>query len=313
MLSERYELSGATDRAIDDAVAFADPMVPRGLLYQLSGDEALATVKVATRRTGIFDQAYVPGPADVDFLRCKAASFIKAARGAGQEEFTIGPCERLQTSLGLSAGAEVDDNELDLWIQETGLDPWSRGIERPTQPDPLRLGALSVMVIGAGMAGLNVAVHLARAGVSFTLLEKNSGVGGTWYENRYPGARVDTPSRTYGHTFGVRFPKPGPFCAAAENEKYLNWVADQFDVRRNIVFDAGVRDLTWDERSAQWVITATSASGEQVYRANAVISAVGFLSRPNIALFWDQDSFPGRSSTPRDGRLTSSRKASGSL
>jgi len=83
-------------------------------------------------------------------------------------------------------GAEVDDNELDLWIQEMGLDPWSRGIEWTTPPDQQSLGTFSVVVIGAGMAGLNVAVHLARAGVRLTALEKNSRVGETWHENRYP-------------------------------------------------------------------------------------------------------------------------------
>ena len=60
-----------------------------------------------------------------------------------------------------------------------------------------------MVVIGAGMGGLNAAVQLKHAGIPFTVLEKNSSVGGTWYENRYPGARVDTPSRIYTHVFGA--------------------------------------------------------------------------------------------------------------
>ena len=63
-------------------------------------------------------------------------------------------------------------------------------------------------VIGAGLGGLNAALMLKRAGIPYTVIEKNSGVGGTWYENRYPGARVDTPSRCYTHIFGADFPYP---------------------------------------------------------------------------------------------------------
>ena len=90
-------------------------------------------------------------------------------------------------------------------------------------------------VIGAGMGGLNAALQLKRAGIPFTVIEKNAGVGGTWYENRYPGARVDTPSRAYTHIFGVDFRYPNPFCAWTENQKYFDWVADKFDLREDIV------------------------------------------------------------------------------
>ena len=82
------------------------------------------------------------------------------------------------------------------------------------------------------------------------MIEKNSGVGGTWYENRYPGARVDTPSRGYTHIFGAHFPYPSPFCDWPENQRYFDWVADTFDLRDDIVFETEVRALTWDEAAA---------------------------------------------------------------
>ena len=79
------------------------------------------------------------------------------------------------------------------------------------------------------------------------MIEKNADVGGTWYENRYPGARVDTPSRTYTHLFGVDFRYPNPFCPRPRTSKYFDWVADNFDLRDDIRFDTEVRSLTWDE------------------------------------------------------------------
>ena len=78
-----------------------------------------------------------------------------------------------------------------------------------------------------------------QAGLPFTVIDKNPEVGGTWFENRYPGARVDTPSRGYTHIFGVDFAYPGPFCPQEENESYFNWVADHFGLREHIVQNRG--------------------------------------------------------------------------
>ena len=121
-------------------------------------------------------------------------------------------------------------------------------------PDPARLKDFTVTVIGAGMGGLNAALQLRQAGFPFTVIEKNAGVGGTWWENRYPGARVDTPSRSYTHLFGVDFPYPNPFCEWRENVKYFDWVADEFDLRRHIQFETEVKALTWDEAAGEWQI-----------------------------------------------------------
>src|SRR5262249_23049675 len=148
-------------------------------------------------------------------------------------------------------------------------------------------------VIGAGMGGLNAAVHLRNAGIPFTVLEKNPNVGGTWYENRYPGARVDTPSRIYTHVFGADFRYPSPYCERAENEGYVNWIADRFELRRHIVFDTEVRSVAWDEVTSRWTITADGPGGARTWSANAVITAVGFLSRPNVPEIDGVDRFLG--------------------
>jgi 4-hydroxyacetophenone monooxygenase len=123
---------------------------------------------------------------------------------------------------------------------------------------------------------------LKRAGVPYRILEKNKGVGGTWHENRYPGARVDTPSRGYTNIFGVDFPYPNPFCDWVENQKYFDWVADSFDLRRGIEFETEVRSLRWSEADAAWEIEAVGPDGPRTLRSKAVITAVGFLNRPNV-------------------------------
>lgn len=290
------ELLQASDATIDDAVRHADPMALRGLLYQLTGDEELRGTELRTVVIGGFRELrMVASPDEAATIRERAAAFLKSYRDSGAGEWQAGPAGRLPASLALAAGEDIPAEELDNWLEELAIDPWARGLTW-SSPDKAREAAagFEVVVIGAGMGGLNAAVQLKRAGIPFTVLEKNAGVGGTWWENRYPGARVDTPSRTYGHLYGVSFEKPYPFCPQPENEKYLNWVADTFAVRGDIQFHTEVRSAEWDDAAAQWAITADHPDGRRTVRASAVITSVGFLSRPNIPHFDGIEDFRGQ-------------------
>jgi 4-hydroxyacetophenone monooxygenase len=289
------ELLAADDATIDDAVKIADPMALRGLLFQLTGDEEIASTQVTTTFVGFGEACVVGDEADAALLRDKAAAFLKAWRDGPDDQVSIGPPERLPRSMCLTAGDDVPQQEFDLWFEEMGVDPFARGLIWREQPPADRLETFRVVVIGAGMAGLNAAVLLRRAGIQFTVIEKNAGVGGTWFENRYPGARVDTPSRGYLHVFGADFPYSSPFCPWHENLEYFNWVADEFDIRRNIVFGTEVTSCRWDEDSATWIVKGIGPDGDhEAWRADAIISAVGFLSRPNVPHIEGSEQFQGR-------------------
>jgi 4-hydroxyacetophenone monooxygenase len=292
MVEKNQELLTASDETIDEAVRHADPMVLRGILYQLTGDESIRDTPtfemlMASKIVTVTDEDTLA------LLRAKAATFLKALRDAGPGEVSIGPESRLQTTLSLTAGENFPAAELEMWVEALALDPWARGLKWPEPPPPERVQAFNVAVIGAGMGGLNAAVHLRRAGIPFFMLEMGGGVGGTWYWNRYPGARVDSPSRTYTHMFAVDYLQPSEHCPQEENEKYFNWVADTFDLRPHIEFDTEVKSLVWDEETSEWVITAEQADGTRTFRANAVISAVGIFSRLNIPTFPGQEDFKG--------------------
>jgi 4-hydroxyacetophenone monooxygenase len=277
------ELLAATDEEIDDAIRYADPLVLRGVLYQLTDDDGLVDIDLKTLVVGGYrEMCQVANREDVARLRAKGAAFLKSYRDAGANPLSIGPTQRLQRSMSLTVGVEVASTELEMWLEALALDPWARGYRWSGDAIPARAGEFSVAVIGAGMGGLNAAVHLKRAGIPFTVLEKNSSVGGTWYENRYPGARVDSPSRIYTHVYGANFSYPYPFCPQAENEKYFNWVADTFEVRGDIQFHTEVTSIVWDDVAKLWEISAEQPGGLHTWRVNAVISAVGFLSRPNV-------------------------------
>ena len=278
----RSELLEASTEQIELAVEQAEPMVLRGLLYQLTGDEEVAGTHIEIDPTGFQTAMKVARDEDVALLRRKAIEFLHRYRASGAGRLEIGPRERLPASLSLTLGEEIDNDEFEFCLEELGLDPWVRSLEWQQLPPQDRLQGFSVTIIGAGLGGLNVALMLKRAGIAYTVIEKNAGVGGTWYETRYPGARVDTPSRGYTHIFGTHFPYSSPFCDWAENQRYFNWVADTFELNDDIVFNTEVRALTWDEGSSTWEIEIEGPEGRTRLRSNAVVTAVGFLNRPKF-------------------------------
>jgi 4-hydroxyacetophenone monooxygenase len=303
-----------SDAEIDAAVAAADPIVLRGLLYYLTGDEAVAATTAGKTGSGEALSGFVvQDPAEVSLLRERAAQFLRRCRERGGSAIAPGADERVLRSMKLTAGEEIPPEEVELWTEELALDPWSFAFDWPKLPDADRLEGFSVIVIGAGMGGLNAAVNLQKAGIPYTLIERNSGVGGTWWENRYPGARVDTPSRSYTHAFGLDFDWPGPFSPQRENLRYFDWIADTFGLRRNTLFDTTVTSVIWDEAAAMWEVTTCGETGTRVLRANAVISSIGLFRVLNLPEFEGADCFKGQSCHsarwPRDLVLEGKRVA----
>jgi 4-hydroxyacetophenone monooxygenase len=291
-MSSRPELLRATDAEIEDAVKYAEPMVLRGVLYLLTGDESLADIPTAPVEVGNSDAAFVTDPAEVERLQAKTADFLKAYRDRGAPD--VHPDRsRLHKALMLAAGEEISDDDYEIWREQCAIDPFARTFTWAKPPSPEQLQGFTVAVIGAGLAGLASAVSLKRAGIPFTLIEKNPDVGGTWLENRYPGARVDSASRVYSHIFGADYPFPYSYCPRDENLRYINWVADRFGLREHAVFNTEVSSIVWDEAASEWALTSTTPDGQRTFRANAVISAVGFLSRPNLPNIEGMESFEG--------------------
>lgn len=149
-----------------------------------------------------------------------------------------------------------------------------------------------VLIIGAGMSGLLAARRLQQAGVDFVVVEKNDDVGGTWYENQYPGCRVDNPNHNYSYSFAQRHDWPYHFSTQPVLHRYLCDIAETFDLRRHIRLSTEVVSATWDEPTATWEVVVQGPDGTQeTLTANAVISAVGQLNRPayptSIAGFGD--------------------------
>src|SRR5881628_1605892 len=122
---------------------------------------------------------------------------------------------------------------------------------------------VDVLVVGAGITGIYQLYRAREAGLSVQLLEAGDGPGGTWYWNRYPGARFDSESYSYGYLFSRElwdeWEWQEHFAGQPEIERYLNHVVDRFDLRRDMRFGAVVTSAAWDETSATWLVTAGDA------------------------------------------------------
>jgi 4-hydroxyacetophenone monooxygenase len=286
------ELLSASDAEIDDAVQYASPMVLRGLLYQLTGDADVLSMPPGTAAkygTG----REMANEADADLLKAKGAAFLKQYRDSGADKIDIGPANRLRQSLSLTAGHEIPDADLHIWKEEAAFDRWARGVHWHGGTPPKAALKFKVAVIGTGISGLNVAVQLKQAGIPFVVFEKNPEVGGSWYENRYPGARVDTSSRGYTHLFSYDYPYEYSYSPRDHNLRYFKWVADTFGIRGNIVFNTEVTAMHWDDAAAKWTLKVDGPTGPDTQEFNAVISCVGFLSRPQMPVIEGMDIFGG--------------------
>jgi cation diffusion facilitator CzcD-associated flavoprotein CzcO len=165
------------------------------------------------------------------------------------------------------------------------------------QPAP-RAGAadFDVIVIGAGFSGLYQLYLLRdRLGLKVRVLEQGGGVGGTWYWNRYPGARCDSESHSYCFTFSEALYKEWEWSerypGQAEIMRYMNWVADRLDLKRDIAFDTRVTACRYDAAANLWAVE--TATGERL-TATWLITAVGCLSTANVPKIPGLESFEGR-------------------
>ena len=150
------------------------------------------------------------------------------------------------------------------------------------------------IIIGAGISGLYQLYRLREMGQKLRVFEAGTGVGGTWYWNRYPGCRFDSESYTYGFSFSQELLDEWHwkerFSPQPENLRYLNYVADKFDLRRDIQFRSRVKAATWNEHGRTWDIALEDGA---CYSARYLVTAVGPLSAPTLPRLPGVEDFQG--------------------
>lgn len=235
----------------------------------------------------------VPGTAIPDALaeglREKLLHVLTTPGAARQDA----PSEALmQKMMSTGVGEDVADEFLPLLYDQIGF---KKPTPRKDMPGRLAPPAdFKVLIIGAGLTGLAASIKLSEAGYNHLILEKNSEVGGTWYENIYPGVGVDTPSHFYSYSFEINPDWSNYYPRGADMQKYFLHVADKYALRRNIRFNTRVVRLAYDDATAMWDVTVCNQDGsEEVLRASAVINAQGPLNRWKLPDLPGIDAFSG--------------------
>src|ERR1700721_1197256 len=172
----------------------------------------------------------------------------------------------------------------------TGSQAATRNVEADRAAD------FDAVIIGAGVSGLYQLYRLRELGLKVRVFETGTGVGGTWYWNRYPGARFDSESWTYGYSFSPELLEEWTweehFAGQPETERYLNYVADKFDLRRDIQFNSRVAAAHYRENTRSWDITLEDG---RRYTARFLVTAVGVLSAATLPNIPGGKSFQGSS------------------
>ncbi|TMJ47106.1 MAG: NAD(P)/FAD-dependent oxidoreductase, partial [Alphaproteobacteria bacterium] len=152
------------------------------------------------------------------------------------------------------------------------------------------------VIIGAGVSGLYQLYKLRELGMRVRVFETGSGVGGTWYWNRYPGARFDSESWTYGYSFSQELLEEWDweehFAGQPETERYLNHVADKFDLRRDIQFKSRVTAAHYREETRSWDVVLEDG---RRYTTRFLVTAIGVLSAATMPRIAGVESFRGQS------------------
>ena len=234
-------------------------------------------------------------PEDQAAIRALALEALVAYRDGDGSLPPLPTPEQLHDMMNWCAGESLPPEYVPLAVEEATLgDPDPRRFEWGKRPDAAALQGFHVVVIGAGFGGVCAAVRLEQAGIPYTIVEKNDSIGGTWYENSYPDLRVDVPNHFYSYSF-----EPNPdwsdyFSRRDELEAYIGACARKHGIEKNVRFGTEVLAAEYEEPSALWRVRVRGEDGaEEVLSANAVISAVGMLNRPQFPSIDGLDSFKG--------------------
>jgi len=148
----------------------------------------------------------------------------------------------------------------------------------------------SILIVGTGFAGLGMAIKLLEMGINdFTIIERAKDVGGTWRDNRYPGAACDVPSHLYSFSFAPNAEWSRVYPIQPELETYLQSVADKWQLRKHIRFNHTLKEARFDEASAHWLVHTSSGD----FRARFVISGNGGLAEPKLPDIAGVENFAG--------------------
>ena len=266
-------LADVDDAAIEAMVRAASPPALLAALAQATGDLGLLRDDLRP------DPEHVREPTGGLIARAaagrRASSGPRRCRRLRDGEIAAEPTadrDALRAIMEFALGEPFSDAYFSLLLEELALPgedlrapSWRKDDIDPDRP-------FRVAVVGAGMSGLAAAYRLRQAGVSVEIFEKNDDVGGTWWENRYPGCRVDVPNHLYSYSFAQRDDWPQQFSSQDVLLDYFRRCTDDLELRSHIRFRTEVLAAEFCEDSATWKLTIRNPDGnEETLEVNALV------------------------------------------
>jgi 4-hydroxyacetophenone monooxygenase len=264
-------------------------------LVHLTGDTSV--LRGSIRPKVVMGSGFQGELSEADQATVRALA-LKALRDYRDRGCTLPPqpdAKTVQEMMNFMVGERVGDEYVPMMLEELALDgndsrapKWTREVPASTREK------FHVLVIGAGMSGLLQALRLKEAGIPFTVVEKNDSVGGTWYENNYPGCRVDIANHFYSYSFEP-YPWSEYFSQRDELLEYFRHFVKRHGLEDYIRYNTEVTSAKYDEKNAIWDVELKSNTGgaARSLRANAIVSAVGQLNRPRIPDIEGREKFKG--------------------
>ena len=282
------------DTARDAALALASVPTLLMCLAQITQDPRwLAPPFRPKRDIAIFAEPSggLPPEAQQAVREALAQVLDELARGERRLPPTPDP-ERLQAMMSCCLGEPLPPEYVPMAMEEMGFA--DRRLHWQGEPPAARREDFRVLVIGAGFSGLCAAHRLQQLAIPFELIDKNAELGGTWFENTYPEAGVDTPNHFYSYSFAPNLGWSSNYAKRDEVWRYQQKVAADLGLLPHIRFNTEATSLQWHEDKQQWQVDIVGPEGSAVSRwFDAVITAVGQLNRPKLTTIRGLHSFPG--------------------
>ncbi len=259
----------------EEAVAIANIPTLVMVLVQLTGDRAWLEEPYRIRRARGLSDNDTGGLSEEHQAEVRAAALeaILAWRGGKLPAIEKPDAELLVTMLSCSIAESVPEEYGPFTAAQLGFRPLD--VREISVPDGFR-----ALIVGAGASGIVAAANLQRAGIPFAIVEKSDRVGGVWYENRYPGAGVDTPNHLYSFSF-IPYDWPAYFSLRDELSAYMEYAARELGLEEHLELETELVSAEWDAATATWKATIRQPDGHQrVEHPNLLISATGQFNPP---------------------------------
>jgi 4-hydroxyacetophenone monooxygenase len=305
-VSDRNTLLGLPFDDADDVIhaAIAEASVPALLMsmVHMTGEVGLLDELPKPFMLIAMDLQGAMSEPDKEAVRQRAFDVVREYRDRGCPPPFVPNADQMRVMFDVMSAGTVTEEFVDYVAADLRLsdaDQCGPGLAST----PEQRSGFPVVVIGCGEAGLLAGIKLKAAGVPFTIVEKQSAVGGTWLANRYPGCRVDIANQYYAYSFEPTDHWTHYYSEQPEILQYLQDVATRHGIDPHVRFNTEVSGATWDDESATWQVTIRGADGRQeTLISRALICAVGQFSNSVIPNIKGANDFRGPSFHTADWR-----------